>query len=75
MYTGGNLGSGIFSFSPLKSGERPAVGLSLSPRRSVVEQRVLTVRTAVLSYPGVNANPRGTVAVARNDCLLLYTIV
>lgn len=75
VYTAGDVGSGIFLFSLLNSGERPAESLSfavsLSPCRSVVEQCVLTVRTAVLSHPRMNANPRGTVAVARNDCLLL----
>lgn len=71
----GDPSSDIFSFSLLEPGERPAKNLSLQLRCAVVEQRVLTARTAVLSHPRVNANPRGTVAVARNDCLLLYAIV
>lgn len=75
MFTEGDLCGDIFSFSLLEPGERPAENPSLWLRCTVVEQRVLTARTAVLSHPRVNANPRGTVAVARNDCLLLYTIV
>lgn len=75
MFTEGDLRDDIFSFSLLEPGERPAENPSLWLRCTVVEQRVLTARTAVLFQPRVNANPRGTVVVARNDCLLLYTIV
>lgn len=75
MFMEGDLSGDIFSFSLLEPGEHAAENPSLRLRCTVVEQRVLTACTAVLSHPCVNANPRGTVAVARNDCLLLYTIV
>lgn len=75
MYTVGDLSRDIFWFLLLTPGDPPAETPSPGLPCTVVEQRVLTARTTALSHPRVSANPRGTAAVAKNDCLQLYMVI